>query len=186
MIFIKVEPSRQVLVLELLLDLNERAWGRRSDEDVRMWTEGQKESGRMLQEGGDGWGGGGLLGTMSYRVLSAVTILLRHLRQGGPHPDAPASATHSNCRMVYGSDLHVCVRVCVWGSLKVIRCQRFHVSPGYGVVVASAFNWLIVVIIWVGRSSWHWGCLEGHSHTGGDCPGCMSVCVCVYLCRGAV
>lgn len=35
-IFINAEPSRQVLVLELLLDLNERARGRRGHQDVRM------------------------------------------------------------------------------------------------------------------------------------------------------
>ena len=49
----------------------------------------------------------------SHRVLSAVIILPRHLRRGVPHPDAHASVTHGNCRMVYVSDLCVCVCVCV-------------------------------------------------------------------------
>lgn len=116
-IFINVESSRQVQ--ELLLDLNKRARVRHSDGDVKMWTEGQREScGRR--------GGGQRLGWVSHCALSAVIILPRHLRRGVPHPDAHAFVTHGNWRMVYGSGVCVCVTVCgKEGALEVIRCQRW-------------------------------------------------------------
>lgn len=152
MIFINAEPSRQVLVLELLLDLNERARGRRGHQDVRMWTEGIGQRAAGGRKGGAHFLGDGV----TRRAVSC---------HHSPTPPETGRAPPSGSRLGH--------RAATAG-----RCQRWHVSPGYGAAVASAPNWLIVVIIWVGRSSWHWGCLEGHSHTGGI----VCVCVCVSVC----
>lgn len=137
MIFINVELSRQVLVL--LLDHNQHAWervrkrerDRERCEDVKR----EREEGRENETDGEGeWGWGRFFGGVSHCELSAVIILLRHLRQGMPHPSAHASVAHGNCRVVY-----VCVSVCMClyvlcRTLEVMRCTHMHVSPGYGAV----------------------------------------------------
>lgn len=83
------------------------------------------------------WGWGRFfLGGVSHCELSAVIILLRHLRRGMPHPSAHASVAHGNCRVVYVCKRvseHVCVCV-LCRTLEVMRCTRMHVSPGYGAV----------------------------------------------------
>lgn len=159
-------------MLKLLLDLDECARGRQSYgcEDVNRGTEGIR---RML--GGDNFWGRCHTARCQLPSFSGTT------QDGTCHtlmltPLSPMAT--AGWRMAL-----VCVCVCGkrWGGQwgQIIRCQHWHVSLGYGVVVASAFNWLIVVIIWAGRSSWHWGCLEGHSHWR-DCPQ-LGVCVCVCI-----
>lgn len=77
-------------------------------------------------------------GGVSHCELSAVIILLHHLRQGMPHPSAHASVAHGNYRI-----LCECNRACVLcTTLGVMRhthaCELWLWSCG--VVVASAFN----------------------------------------------
>lgn len=99
-IFINAELSRQVLVL--LLDHNQHAWER-----VRKrgrYRGRHEEKGERMRRGGSG---AHFLG-VSHCELSAVIILLRHLRRGMPHPSAHASVAHGNYRAAC-----VCERACV-------------------------------------------------------------------------
>lgn len=77
-----------------------------------------------------GWGS--LLGKVSHCEQSAVIILLHHLRQAMPHPSAPASVTHGNCKIVYVSEcVHISICTCwVVGDEEVMRCQHLHMNPG--------------------------------------------------------
>ena len=113
---------------------------REGERDGWRWRWGSGGGGEGGGGVGGGGGGGGSVfcvggGGVSHCELSAVIILLRHLRRGMPHPSAHAFVAHGNCRVVYLCE-RVSERVCVClcRTLEVMRCTRMHVSPGYGAV----------------------------------------------------
>lgn len=109
-IFINAEISRQVLVL-LLAD-NQHAWERvrKRGRDGERFEDVKRRKDET--DGKEEWGWGRFFGGVSHCELSAAIILLRHLRQGMPHPGAHASVAHGNCSVVYVCEHareHVCV-----------------------------------------------------------------------------
>lgn len=128
-----------------------------------------------------GDGGGGLGCHTGSRQPSSVS---RTTWDGTCHtlvltPLSPMATAGLHAIWRLHSHVHACVCACACACMcagvagEVMRCQHSHVTArlwSCGVVVASAFNWLIVVIIWAGRSSQQWGWREGHSHAKGTVP----------------